>query len=209
MLDVILGRASRRCDGVSRRDFLRVGALGGLGLTLPALLASEARAGRAARARAKSVLLVYLGGGMSHHDTFDPKPEAPAEVRGQYKPIAHLPARRADQRKAAADGESTGPHQPRALRLAQQRPPRDRHQLGAVRPLRLGLRRLPGDGRRGGLRAGLPRPAAALRRRAAQPVVHVGAGKKRLSRRPLRVVQGRRPQRGRTTRCRTSAPTRT
>jgi uncharacterized protein (DUF1501 family) len=86
MLDVILGRASRRCDGVSRRDFLRVGALGGLGLTLPALLQGEARAaGRGARA--KSVLLIYLGGGMSHHDTFDPKPDAPAEIRGQYNAI--------------------------------------------------------------------------------------------------------------------------
>jgi len=88
MLDIILGRASRRCDGVSRRDFLRVGALGGLGLTLPALLQGEARAGAAGRgARAKSVMLIYLGGGMSHHDTFDPKPDAPAEVRGQYKAI--------------------------------------------------------------------------------------------------------------------------
>jgi hypothetical protein len=88
MLDIILGRASRRCDGVSRRDFLRVGALGGLGLTLPALLQGEARAGTTGRgARAKSVMLIYLGGGMSHHDTFDPKPDAPAEVRGQYKAI--------------------------------------------------------------------------------------------------------------------------
>jgi hypothetical protein len=90
VLDVILGRrGSSRCDGVTRRDFLRVGALGGLGLTLPALLAGEARAaGKGARhARAKSVLLVYLGGGLSHHDSFDPKPEAPAEVRGQYKAI--------------------------------------------------------------------------------------------------------------------------
>src|SRR5947209_8401993 len=88
MLDVILGRASRRCDGVSRRDFLRAGALGGLGLTLPALLRSEAAAGERRGARAKSVILVYLGGGMSHHDGFDPKPDAPAEVRGQYKPIS-------------------------------------------------------------------------------------------------------------------------
>jgi hypothetical protein len=71
---------------VSRRDFLRVGALGGLGLTLPQYLrASPARRGKA---RAKSVLLVYLGGGLSHHDSFDPKPEAPQEIRGKYKPIA-------------------------------------------------------------------------------------------------------------------------
>ena len=87
MLDVILGRASRRCDGVSRRDFLRIGALGGLGLTLPLLLRGEAKAAERRGARAKSVILVYLGGGMSHHDTFDPKPDAPAEVRGQFKPI--------------------------------------------------------------------------------------------------------------------------
>ncbi len=86
MLDIILGRASRRCDGVSRRDFLRVGALGGLGLTLPALLQGEARAANR-NSKAKSVLLIYLGGGMSHHDTFDPKPDAPAEIRGQYKAI--------------------------------------------------------------------------------------------------------------------------
>ena len=85
MLDVFLGRGrSSRCDGVSRRDFLRVGAVGALGL--PALLQSEARAAKA-KNRAKSVLLVYLGGGLSHHDSFDLKPEAPAEVRGKYKPI--------------------------------------------------------------------------------------------------------------------------
>jgi uncharacterized protein (DUF1501 family) len=89
MLDILLGRqGNARCDGVSRRDFLRIGALDGLGLALPGLLRGEARAAGAGRhARAKSVLLVYLGGGMSHHDTFDPKPDAPPEVRGKYHPI--------------------------------------------------------------------------------------------------------------------------
>jgi hypothetical protein len=86
MLDIILARrGSAHCDGVSRRDFLRVGALGALGL--PGLLRSEARAGKARKARAKSVILVFLGGGLSHHDSFDPKPDAPAEVRGKYRPI--------------------------------------------------------------------------------------------------------------------------
>jgi hypothetical protein len=91
MLDVILGRNRQgRCDGVSRRDFLRVGAVGALRLSLPALLhaeeiASPAKSGP--KARARSVLLVYLGGGLSHHDSFDPKPDAPAEVRGIYKTI--------------------------------------------------------------------------------------------------------------------------
>jgi hypothetical protein len=87
MFDLILGKEMRRCGGVSRRDFLRVGALGGLGLALPHLLQAEARGGQS-KARAKSVLLVFLGGGLSHHDTFDYKPEAPAEIRGKYKSIA-------------------------------------------------------------------------------------------------------------------------
>jgi hypothetical protein len=86
MLEIVLGKSAQRCDGMSRRDFLRVGALGGLGLTLPHLLQSEARAGRG-KTRAKSVLLVFLGGGLSHHDSFDLKPEAPPEIRGKYKPI--------------------------------------------------------------------------------------------------------------------------
>src|SRR5947208_1411534 len=70
----------------SRRDFLRVGTLGTLGLTLPGLLRAESNAAK--KARAKSVILVYLGGGLSHHDSFDPKPDAPAEIRGKYKPIS-------------------------------------------------------------------------------------------------------------------------
>jgi Protein of unknown function (DUF1501) len=85
MFDVFFERAGRRCDGVARRDFLRVGALAGLELALPHAL--QARAGQV-RARAKSVVLVFLGGGLSHHDTFDPKPEAPEEIRGKYKTIA-------------------------------------------------------------------------------------------------------------------------
>jgi hypothetical protein len=89
MLDIIFGRGGARCDGVSRRDFLRVGALGALGLTLSDALRAEAtNTPNRARARARAVILVYLGGGLSHHDSFDPKPEAPAEVRGNYRPIA-------------------------------------------------------------------------------------------------------------------------
>jgi Protein of unknown function (DUF1501) len=69
----------------SRRSFLRIGALGALGLTLPGFLKAQAATRR--KSRAKSVLLVYLGGGLSHHDSFDLKPDAPAEIRGNYKPI--------------------------------------------------------------------------------------------------------------------------
>src|SRR5947209_13307043 len=92
MLDIVLnGRPARRCDGATRRDFLRVGGLGAL--ALPTLLRAEAlgRAGGVnppgASARAKSVILVFLGGGLSHHDSFDLKPEAPEDIRGKYKPM--------------------------------------------------------------------------------------------------------------------------
>jgi hypothetical protein len=69
---------------MGRRDFVRVGAVGAL--TLSGLLRGQAVAS-AGRGRAKSVLLVFLGGGLSHHDSFDLKPDAPEEVRGIYKPI--------------------------------------------------------------------------------------------------------------------------
>ncbi|MEZ6140665.1 MAG: DUF1501 domain-containing protein [Zavarzinella sp.] len=71
----------------TRRQFLQVGAVAGLGLSLPGLLQAK-KAGKVdAHAKAKSIILVYLGGGLSHHDSFDPKPEAPAEVKGEYSPI--------------------------------------------------------------------------------------------------------------------------
>lgn len=95
MLNVSLsGPFHRRCDGVSRRDFIRIGALGPLGLSLPGLLSARqsvalgTAGGATVRPRAKSVLLVFLGGGLSHHDTFDPKPEAVSEIRGQYGQIS-------------------------------------------------------------------------------------------------------------------------
>ena len=72
----------------SRRNMLRLGAITPLGLSLPHLLSHEAQAAGGTKAKAKSVILVYLGGGMSHHDTFDLKPNAPAEIRGKYQPIS-------------------------------------------------------------------------------------------------------------------------
>jgi len=80
------GRSCRHCDGVSRREFLRVGAgLGGV--TLANLLAQQANGSTPAQ-RPKSVIYVLLNGGASHIDTWDPKPDAPAEYRGEFKPIA-------------------------------------------------------------------------------------------------------------------------
>jgi len=82
----IWGRGSRYCDGVSRREFLRAGALGLGGLSLADLLRHEASAGSAARPR--SVIYVVLGGGPSHIDSYDLKPDAPDEFRGSFRPIA-------------------------------------------------------------------------------------------------------------------------
>ncbi len=80
------GAGRRYCDGVSRRSFLKVGGLAMGGLGLADLLGAEARAGVAGSH--KAVIMVYLAGGMSQQDTFDLKPEAPAEVRGEFRPIA-------------------------------------------------------------------------------------------------------------------------
>jgi hypothetical protein len=73
------------CDGVSRRNFIKIGGLGALGLTLPQLLLAEAQAG--VRHSHKSVILIYLVGGPPHQDMFDLKPDAPIEVRGPHQPI--------------------------------------------------------------------------------------------------------------------------
>ncbi|MSR59139.1 MAG: DUF1501 domain-containing protein [Planctomycetaceae bacterium] len=81
------GSRARFCDGVSRRNFLQVGAAGLGGLTLAGFLrADEARQRDPSYAK-KSIINVYLGGGPSHMDTFDLKPDAPKEFRGEFKPI--------------------------------------------------------------------------------------------------------------------------
>ncbi len=85
----ILGRGAKLCDGLSRREFLRVGGLSLFtGLTVPRLLEASAKASEPRRARAKSVILFNLLGGPSHLDMFDMKPNAPAEIRGEFRPIA-------------------------------------------------------------------------------------------------------------------------
>jgi hypothetical protein len=74
------------CDGLSRRDFLRIGGLALGGMTLPHLLAAEARAG--IRSSHKAVIMVFLAGGPPHQDMVDLKPEAPEGIRGEFKPIS-------------------------------------------------------------------------------------------------------------------------
>ena len=78
------------CDGVTRRDFLRVGAITGFGLgfSLQNFLAQAATGGVSPTGKAKAAIFVRLGGGPSHMDTFDLKPDAPDTHRGEFKPIA-------------------------------------------------------------------------------------------------------------------------
>jgi hypothetical protein len=76
----------RYCDGWSRRDFLKLGALGALGVHWSNYL-GLAQAGELKAGAAQRGIFVNLGGGPSHLDTFDPKPDAPSELRGEFKPI--------------------------------------------------------------------------------------------------------------------------
>jgi hypothetical protein len=80
----IWGKRERFCDGISRRNFLRIGAFGA-GLTLAGMLGAQSRAG--ASTTRKSAIMIYLPGGPSHIDMYDLKPDAPAEFRGEFKPI--------------------------------------------------------------------------------------------------------------------------
>jgi len=85
MLDLNNGR-TRDCTGLSRRTFLRVGGLSALGLSLPGFLRLQEAAAAAGKPAGKSIncILMWMQGGPSHHETFDPKPDAPAEVRGEF-----------------------------------------------------------------------------------------------------------------------------
>lgn len=80
----LLGRGSRLCDGLTRRDALRVGALSVGGLTLTDVLRAE----RANGGSRKAVIMMYLCGAPPHQDMYDLKPDAPKEYRGDFSPIA-------------------------------------------------------------------------------------------------------------------------
>src|SRR5437764_7660085 len=96
------------CDGLSRRDFVRLGtaSLFGMSFTLPGLLAARALAAQQGQpTRDVSLIFLYLHGGLSTIDTFDLKPDAPAEFRGEFRPIdTNVP------------GVRIGEHMPRTAR---------------------------------------------------------------------------------------------
>ena len=88
MLTIYGGQSARFCDGISRRGFLKIGAFafGATTLTLADLLRAEAKAGGSRHH--KAVINIFLGGGPPHQDMWEIKTEAPAEIRGEFKPIA-------------------------------------------------------------------------------------------------------------------------
>ena len=85
IVDQKSGRGARFCDGLSRRDMLRIGTLSVGGLSLPRILAAEQASGRRSH---KSVIMIYMCGAPGHQDMYDLKMNAPAEIRGEFKPIA-------------------------------------------------------------------------------------------------------------------------
>src|SRR5437773_11599688 len=88
----IRGPGARLCDGVTRREIVQIGSLGFAGLSLRGLLAAgEAKQqpkSLRSGGKAKSCIVLFLMGGPPQHSTWDPKPDAPAEVRGPFGPIA-------------------------------------------------------------------------------------------------------------------------
>jgi hypothetical protein len=162
------------CDGLTRREWLRVGGLGLFGLSMPELLRNQAHGQPSvdflAAGKAKACIVLFLMGGPTQHSTWDPKPESPAEIRGEFKPIATatpglivselMPqtARQTDKicvLRAMASNDNahsssgyymmTGqPHQPMNFENANPGPPNDYPNLGGVvRRLKKGERGLP------------------------------------------------------------------
>src|SRR5256885_2161807 len=84
----VTGRGSiTTCDGITRRDFLQVGTLGTIGLTLSKFAALQSVGATAAGKDDKSCIMIFNLGAPSQLDTFDMKPNAPSEIRGPFKPI--------------------------------------------------------------------------------------------------------------------------
>jgi hypothetical protein len=82
----IPGRKTRFCDGISRRAWFQIGGLALGGMSLPQMLRAERKSG--ASNRAKGIIMILLPGGPSHLDMYDLKPDAPSEIRGEFRPIS-------------------------------------------------------------------------------------------------------------------------
>jgi hypothetical protein len=89
MLKIPFGSSRRYCDGFSRRQMLRLGSTGLFGgLTLPRLLHAEETSLSSTPVKAQNCIFIFLEGGPPHQDMWDPKPDAPSEIRGPFNPIA-------------------------------------------------------------------------------------------------------------------------
>src|SRR3989442_13023265 len=114
MLTFFNGDPERFCDGISRRSFLRAGGLALSGFALSDLLRLRAEGAIVPEGRGKSVIMICLGGGPSHLDTYDMKPGAPAEIRAEFHPIKpnvpsmELSERRRRQRKIVHNVQVVG-----------------------------------------------------------------------------------------------------
>lgn len=86
MLNIFDDAANKFCNKVSRRNFIKIGAFGLGGLSLPNLLKAEQQSGKANSH--KSIIMIYLPGGPPHQDMYDIKTDAPSEIRGEFSPIA-------------------------------------------------------------------------------------------------------------------------
>ena len=111
MLTFGLPRGIRHCDGLTRREVMRVGAIGLGGLSLPHLLGAGEASARSESTRPtpvhRSVVILYLSGGPSQLDMWDMKPEAPLEIRGTFRPI-----------ETRVPGIQVCEHMPRMARVA-------------------------------------------------------------------------------------------
>jgi hypothetical protein len=107
MLELLAPNAGALCDRITRRRLLEVGGLSTAGLSLAGLLRAEAAESAPFTPRAKSCIVIFLNGGPSHLDMWDMKPDAPAEVRGEFKPIP-----------TPVDGIRMSEHLPRLAKLA-------------------------------------------------------------------------------------------
>ena len=147
MLDLVRPKpALPKCDGTSRREFLQIGTLGMLGLTLPTCCALRAwqRIHRAVRKR--SVILLFLDGGASQLETFDPKMDVPGRIPQPLRLDQDGAARRRVRRPVAEDGGAGRPHVDRPHVHARGRRPRRRDALGEDRlPLAAGVSRQGAD----------------------------------------------------------------
>ncbi len=88
MLDFLGRGVATTCNGTTRRDFLKIGTLGAIGFSMADYMAAKAAGKVAAKHDDRSVIMIFNLGAPSQLDTFDMKPDAPAEIRGPFKPIS-------------------------------------------------------------------------------------------------------------------------